>query len=276
MRHLLLVVALSGASAACDTPASLKLDLPDGSLALYGTHFAHLPVVAISTASDTLPMRRLTVSPANPSLVEVQRDSLRCVREGSTRIELGYGELREAFNVECHFPRAIQRTFLSRLELRAPAPRYQVLAEFADGTTRALPVHSIRVDDSTVVDIDSGRVLPRRVGRTTLYVDVGGRQIIEHVNVYETIVSDTVSLDAAESRGWPLAAGRYTVHAARLDRDAVQWLRVETEGARCVPDALDDETVHCVLAEAGGIGLRHRREPGAGTRRVAFEVVRRP
>jgi len=264
--------------AACTGGAPVRLEVVRDTLTLHGSEPAPFPLRALSSRGDVTSWRASEVRIATDSALTIHDGALVCLRDGRADVTVRGDGLRASFHVRCRLAESFASMPRRTLMLGEAPPLYRVHAKLAQGRVVPVDVRSFRVEDPRVVTVQGGRLVARGVGTSRIWIDVGGKELTDWVQVLERIVDDTVALGAGEFRSWRLPTGRYSVVAKEVGRmDERQWLYVSTEGARCVRDSSDEDGIYCYVGKQGGLGVRNvGPAPESDGRRLAVAIYRRP
>ena len=242
-----------GIASACGDASPARLVPLADPFVFNGPAAVALPVQAVTArgASVDVPM---DASSATPTVAEVSGERLRCLRSGDSEIRVRSGSLHTSFVVQCR-PILSFGPPLEALDLVLggnPVPLAPVAYDSSGQRVGDLRF-SATTADTAVIALQSGLVIPRRVGTATVRLDFGGIETVTHVEVVAAVVRDTLTLAAGEYRSWALGPGRYIARlegAARAASTAISW---RSANANCALDPRSRTTLHCVLADSGAV-----------------------
>lgn len=272
----LLLTALSAGCQTEETPAALKLELPEVVLSAD-------PVRAIARITDAEGRKRVgekeydfSVSPADLASVD-RRGNLVCRRSGDGKVAVVISGVNAAADLRCRLVDKIEAPKLGRVELAAGpfVPAVRVLgkggAELSD-----VPL-MLTSKSSAVVYPKDNQLVPKNVG-TAVIVARAGQAFVEFpVDVVRRVTVEALPLDANRKINFSLEAGKYEL-SVRLPEE--KRLKAEWRGAPyCDYTGTAKEHVStCVLRTKGGVVFDNpayllRREETVSTEGVTlFEV----
>ncbi len=159
---------------------------------------------------------------------------------------------------------ALARGFDGRL---VPSPLEIVLGDSAatpvvtvrvsDGPLEVLKAPAIHSYDTSIVRVDSGKLVARRMGRADLQFSEGGRTFAGAVRVLERIFDGEVRLSAGEVRAWELEPGQIEITVTAAE-PGTQLRSLElAAGLRCATSTRTPESIHCRVHTPTRLVLKH-------------------
>lgn len=280
-RYLLpLLFAFGGTlgSSACRDGSRALVEVERDTLVLYGPTRTPLPIRITDRTGAGVGLHRATVLVERDDFVSERYGGLVCRRAGVTRVSVTFEDATVTFVAACRPARAFYGPRLLELEVGDPPRALGFTAVLASGAIDSIRPAEISVGDTQVVRVRNDRLVPVAAGRTNIYLNLGGAGTSLYAVVTETMASDTIALTPGESRTWRLPPGRYTLHVTGVPHAAnFTGLEMVTEGARCVPGGMDEDTIHCMVYERGAVVMRNnsRRSDDRPTRAMV-SIVRTP
>ena len=251
-----------------------RLEVERDTLDLYGQEFTRVPVRLVNETGSTNALGvRFTSAPS--AMIQVKGSALACRREGQAKVELELDQLRTPLIVNCRFARQLLTESHLELQPGGASRALGAVAVFSSGDSAVVrPVRAVS-NDSTVVAIRNGAVVPLAVGHAGVTIDYGGVRSRISVDVRHTVADDTLALKVGELRSWPLTAGRYTITVkVKTPRD-LGALDMETDGLNCSRSSRDEDTIHCVAVEGAEVRMRNTsKSPTARTARAFVGIVK--
>jgi hypothetical protein len=136
---------------------------------------------------------------------------------------------------------------------------------------------SLTTTDTSIVRFEGVTIRPVAVGRARFVMELPGKTIRSFAEVHERIADETLTLSAGEFRTWRLGRGRYEIWMKALENSPNSaWMDITTEGARCMRDSREEDTIHCFVRDSGALAIRHLGTPDPRTKRLGVRVVRNP
>ena len=254
---LLVIAALACGDA---PPAALVVDIDPF---LYnGPAPVAVPIRAVDSEGTTLDVPPVITSDA-PDIASVEGNALTCLREGDAVLSATVGALNASLTVRCRPIVSFAPPFWS-LDLLEGGPALPLPVQaFAEGGTVVTDLRFSAVsEDTSVVAIVGGDLVPRRMGTSQIMLDFGGIGTSYSVEVAAPVLRDTVRLAAGEYRSWRLGPGRYRAEYAAAEGSpaAITWRSL---AANCSLDTRSDAILHCVVADSGSIVAFARRATSA-------------
>lgn len=272
-RRLLSTITVTCLS--CTHESAARLEVERDTLDLYGQEFTRVPVRLVNDTGGSSRARGVSITSAPRALLELRGSSVACRREGLAKVELQLEKLRTPLVVNCRFARRILTESHFELQPGAAPRALDAVAVFSSGDSAIVRPVSAVSNDSTVVAIRNGAVVPLAVGHAGVTIDYGGVRSRMSVDVRHTVADDTLELKVGELRSWPLTAGRYTITVkVKTPRD-LGALNMETEGMNCSRSSRDEDTIHCVAVEGAEVRMRNTsKSPLARTARAFVGIVK--
>jgi hypothetical protein len=258
------------ATLACDAPPPAALVVDIDPFLYNGPAPVAVPIRVVDREGSTLEVPLAITSDA-PDVASVEGNALTCLREGDAVLSAAVGTLNASLTVRCRPIVSFAPPFWS-LDLLEGGPALPLPVQaFAEGGAVVTDLRFSAVsEDTSVVTVVGGDLVPRRMGTSRITLDFGGIGTSYSVEVAAPVLRDTVRLAGGEYRSWRLGPGRYRAEygVAEGAPAAIIWRSV---AANCSRDTRSDAILHCVVADSGSIVAFAQRAT-----RAYIRVDRRP
>jgi hypothetical protein len=268
------ILALVFVVAACDRAPRPPLAFTTDTLTIVGTEPALLPLQR--SASGRSP--KITgIRFSRHSAVAWHRTHLACRGDGDAKVMAWSGADSASLLVRCRVAAYVSMVPHWGLFTGDPARTMRFWARLYSGDSVLVAPLAITTNDSGIVRVVEAALEPRGVGRARLLIELPGKTLRTFVEVRERVADETLALAAGEFRTWRLSHGRYEIWMKAMESAPNSaWLDITTDGARCMRDSRDADTIHCFVRDSGALAIRHLGAPDPRTKRLGVRVVRNP
>jgi hypothetical protein len=170
--------------------------------------------------------------------------------------------------------RLVPRTIEIMLGDDAPRVPFAIVRG-QDGVLDTLSAPTIHSFDTTVVRVDAGALVARRVGNADVQFSAEGRTYEGEVRVMERVHDGPVTLAPGEVRAWELSPGQFTITIAAVrPAEALRSLELAA-GLRCATSSRTPDTISCRVRTPTRLVLRHT-SAHAAAETAHVQIIRGP
>jgi hypothetical protein len=274
-RAVPLVVTLALAVASCgDSSSPRPGQAPRDTLIVNG--LLPINVARWMRGASRGPITSLRVSPPSGAAHVLRSTSIACDTIGDVVVELTRLFGRHAAVVLC---RPI-RGFRIPLGIRIPLGSQPVELRSAgnavgvDGKPVTLLAGTVRVLDTGIVRLVSGRIVPLRVGKAVIEFDYSGLSTFTGVEVYEVVADEPFQLVPGEVRSWGLSPGRYEVELRSENSTGGSGLRLGPYDGNCATGRDGTVRMLCLFTTAGAVVLANTNQRADASRSGTVRITR--
>jgi len=214
------------------------------------------------------------------------RGEVHCVGRADATVRASIGRLSTVFRLFCRPLRRLAfNAKASGLFLGGPPQQLDIVGEGLDGRSETLLALRLRVRDTSIVRIERGLVVPRRMGATRIDVEAGDADMSYWVQVLERADSSVglrpyqafmqrVTLVDDDSRNWPITPGPYEIRFIPDDEHQGSLLFAVTN-ANCSRYSDHEPHLSCVAGKNAQVVAGVDARSGRKTRVTGLLVFRR-
>jgi hypothetical protein len=172
-----------------------------------------------------------------------------------------------------------KRAVLQCRPVRSFFPFHSIRIALERGAVRMPPIPNTGIDgrpvtllagaamsaDTSIVRLEDGMLIPRKLGATRIDLDFSGMHGLFGVEVYETVATTAVELAGGQFKSWRLRPGRYEIRFMPEDTVRGKQFALGAYRANCGPGRESEWHMHCMAYEPGAVLIRNVAQSGSGS-----------
>lgn len=248
------------AVAACGDARAARIAVAADPFVFNGRGAVQIPATVVDARGRAL-KASVEARSSDADILQAKGSAMECRREGSAELLLRSGALARSLTVHCRPVASFGPPFAAvELGLGDPPAEIPVVAFDSAGRRVDTLRYSAKVLDSTVAQVVDGRIVPRRIGKTSARLDLGGLSTSVAVVVTQRVHEERVQLAAEEYRAWPIDSGRYRARFLPREGGARQpSVTLLSNRANCARLNREPDTLHCLATSPAAVVLRASR-----------------